>query len=124
MIELMIAVAIIGILAAIAIPNYNSYIIKSNRGVAKSYMVSISNSQEHYLLDNRSYADPSPDTNITGVLGASMAAPTELNGKYTFAITNPTATSYLITATAIGSQVSDGDLTLDNTGAKTPADKW
>lgn len=124
LLELMIAVAIIGILAAIAVPNYQRYLIKSNRSVAQSYMLSISNAQEQYLLDNRSYADPDPDTNITGVLGASMAAPTELNGKYTFSISNSSPNSYQVIATAIGSQASDGNLTLDNTGAKTPVDKW
>lgn len=124
LLELMIAVAIIGILAAIAIPNYNQYIIRSNRAAAQSYMLSISNVQEQYLLDNRSYADPDPDNDITGVLGASMAAPTELSGKYTFSITNASPSSYQIVATAIGSQAGDGDLTLDNTGAKTPVDKW
>ncbi len=127
LVELMIAVAIIGILAAIAVPNYNNYLIKGNRSAAQQYMLSISNVQEQYLLDNRSYADPDPDTNIAGVLGAAMAAPDDLNGKYTFSISGggtASPTSYQIIATAAGSQVSDGNLTLDNTGAKTPVEKW
>lgn len=124
LIELMIAVAIIGILTAIAVPNYNRYLIKSNRSAAQQYMLSVSNMQEQYLLDNRAYADPDPDTDIAGVLGSSMAPPADLAAKYTFSIANPSAGEYTITATAIGSQAGDGNLTLDNTGAKTPVDKW
>ena len=121
LLELMIAVAIIGILAAIAVPNYQRYLIKSNRSVAQSFMLSISNNEEQYMLDNRSY------TTTLGAGGLGLTPPSELNGKYTFALgpaTPTTPPSYIVTATAIGSQASDGNLTLDNTGAKTPPDKW
>lgn len=121
LLELMIAVAIIGILAAIAVPNYRNYLIKANRSAAQQFMLSISNVQEQYLLDNRAYAD------TIGAGGLGMTAPDDLSGKYTIAISGggtASPTSYEIIATATGSQAADGNLTLDNTGAKTPVEKW
>ena len=55
LIELMIAIAIIGILAAIAYPNYQEYIIKSNRAAAQAAMMDIANRQQQLLLANRAY---------------------------------------------------------------------
>ena len=117
LLELMTVLVIVGVLAAIAWPSYQSYVIRSNRAAAQSFMMSVANRQEQYILTNRSYAA------TTAAL--SLTAPPETNGRYTFAVTNPGgATTYLVTATAIGNQVSDGDLTLSSDGTKTPADKW
>jgi len=118
LIELMAVLVIIGILAAVAWPSYQNYVIRANRAAAQSFMMTISNRQEQYLLTNRSY------TTTIGTGGLGLAAPNETNGRYTFAVTNPTTSSYTITATATGNQISDGDLTLSSDGTKTPIDKW
>lgn len=118
LIELMSVLVIIGVLAAVAWPSYQNYVIRANRAAAQSFMMTISNRQEQYLLTNRSY------TTTIGTGGLGLTAPTETNGRYTFAVTNPTTSSYVITATATGNQISDGDLTLSSDGTKTPTDKW
>ncbi|OGB35401.1 MAG: prepilin-type N-terminal cleavage/methylation domain-containing protein [Burkholderiales bacterium RIFCSPLOWO2_12_FULL_61_40] len=120
LIELMITVAIVGILSAIAIPSYNAYIIKSNRAIAKAQMLDIANRQPQFLVANRAYATKAQ------LETSGYALPSELNGKYTYDVTVGTGTipSYTITFTATGAQLSDGNLTLNSDGVKTPADKW
>ncbi len=120
LIELMITVAIVGILGAIAIPAYNTYIIKSNRAVAKTQMLDIANRQPQFLVANRSYATKAQ------LETSGYALPSELSGKYTYDVTVGAGTtpSYTITFRAEGAQLSDGNLTLNSDGVKTPADKW
>jgi len=116
LIELMIAIAIIGIIVAIALPSYRQFIIEANRRAAQAEMMDIANIEEQYLLANRSYGD-------TAAIGYTLS--TEVTENYSHVIAVGTAPhTFTITFTAIGSQASDGNLTLDNTGAKTPADKW
>lgn len=56
LIEVMIAVVIVGILAAIAYPSYIDYIIKSGRSEGVAAVMKVANLQEQYYLDNRAYA--------------------------------------------------------------------
>lgn len=116
LVELMVAVAIIGILAGIAIPAYREYLIKANRTAAKQYLMAVTNKQEQYLLDKREYAS------TLGTLG--LTAPSELSGKYSCALQNVTASppAYEALCTAEGSQSGDGDLKIDQAGTKTG--KW
>ena len=113
LIEVMTVVAIIGILVAIAWPSYQSQLRKGRRAEAQTYMSDIANMQQQYLLDARAYA---PD-----LATLNKPAPADLVNFYTFNCCNLAGPppSFTITATAIGQQVGDGDLTLDSTGAKT-----
>ncbi len=119
LIELMITLAIISILAAVAYPSYQQHIIRANRVDAMQYMLSVASQEEQYVLDARAY------TATIGV-GFMPAAPTELASRYTFTITVTAGPppGYTIKATAKGPQLSDGDLTLDNLGTKSPIAKW
>jgi type IV pilus assembly protein PilE len=120
LIELMITVAIIGILAAIAYPSYTQYIIRGNRASAQAQMLDIANRQQQFLLANRAYASQ------TLLEASGYALPSEVSARYSYAITVGTGTvpSFIITFTATGSQASDGNLSLTNEGVKAPASKW
>jgi type IV pilus assembly protein PilE len=123
----MITVVVVAVLAAIALPSYNQYIIRANRAQAKQFMEDIANREEQYLLDQRSY------TATIGSGGLGMTPPQETTGLYTFAaaaggsdcVGAPLPTpGYAVAATATGGQASDGNLCLDSVNQKTPADKW
>ena len=114
LVELLVAVAIMGILAAVAIPGYQNYVVKGNRAAAQSFMMDLANREKQYMLDARTYVN-------YPTLGVS--APADVSKHYTIAIT-PVATppEFTITATPYGSQlINDGDdpiLTLTNDGTK------
>ena len=120
LIELMITVAIIGILAAIAYPSYTQYTIRANRTAAQAEMMDIANRQQQFLLTNRSYASQA-------ILQASgYALPSGVSSKYSYAIAVGTGTvpSYTLTFIPTGTQVSDGNLVINSEGVKTPVEKW
>src|SRR6476646_3198349 len=123
LLEVMIVVVIVGVLAAIALPAYQSQVRKSNRSAAERYMMDVANREEQYLTSMRSY------TSATDSTGLSFPAPAELASRYTFSIdvNNAccgTTPNWRVTATAAGPQRNDGNLTLDSRGTKTPASKW
>ncbi|BEP35597.1 type IV pilin protein [Variovorax sp. V59] len=124
LIELMITVAVIAILASIAYPSYQQYIIRSKRSAAQAQMMDIANRQQQFLLANRSYATKDALTTSGYTLPAEVAA----NYGYTITLQDASTAvpSFLLTfsPTSTGSQRGDGDLTLDNQGVKTPAGKW
>lgn len=96
LIEVMIVVAIIGILAAIAIPSYGTYIRKSRRADAMASLSQAQTSIERCYAANFSYAMP------------PCAAPPAASDRGYYAITAvSTATTYTLTATAAGLQVAD-----------------
>ena len=119
LIEMLIAVAIVGILAAIALPSYQQHVIRSNRSAAQSQMMDIANREQQYLLANRAYANKA-------TLAVSYTLPSAVSSKYNYDITVGAGTVplFLITFTPTGTQVSDGNLTLSSEGVKMPVSKW
>ncbi|WP_288012000.1 type IV pilin protein [Diaphorobacter sp.] len=118
LIELMITVAVIGILAAIAYPSYTAYIVKSNRAAAKAFLLEVSGRQQRYMLDARSYA--------ADLAALQMAVPAEVSKNYgitTAPKTGSTPPGFTATATPTGGQAARdsgcGTLTVDEAGAKT-----
>lgn len=129
LIELMIAVAIVAILTAIAVPSYAFFMKKSRRGDAEATLMDIAQRQQQYLNDVRAYA---PTT-----AALSTTVPVDVSSYYTISIcqTAPPAPcnapggappAFVVIATPIAGSPQAGDytLTLDNTGARGPAAAW
>ncbi|GAB7546166.1 type IV pilin protein [Cupriavidus sp. 8B] len=120
LVELMITVAIVGILASIAYPSYISYLVKGRRSSAQASLMDIAQRQQQYLLDARSYASSLATLNVT--------PPTDVSTYYTItiAVTAGPPPTFTATATPVAgtSQASDVTLSINNAGAKTPANTW
>lgn len=96
LVELMIAVAIIGILSAIAVPQYTSYVAKGNRSEALRELVTVLNLEEQFMIENRTYT-----ANVTE-LGFDANPFTSENGKYKIHVEaiDDITSNYLVVATA------------------------
>lgn len=117
LIELMIAVAIVGILVAIAYPSYTNSLIKGNRANAKAFLLDVAQKQQQFLLDNRAYATAAELT------GAGLVVPKEVTNFYTWTVTidagPPPGFQARVTPIAGGRQAADGWFEVNNAGAKT-----
>ena len=114
LIELLIVMVIVGILMAIAYPSYRNWILKSHRSDAMATL-----SQDQAILE-RCFAQT---FSYTGACAALPAFPqTSPQGYYTITLSNQTASSYKLTATAIGTQALDTTCTtfsIDQTNLQT-----
>lgn len=119
--EILIVVAIIGIIAAIALPSYQASVIRSNRAEAKSELLIVAADQERYFSNNNTYIDDALPLNTPNVADRDR---TTQNGFYVIsvaacgggAITN----CFVATATPQGDQTADSctTLTITNTGLR------
>ena len=110
LVELMVTVAVVGILAAIALPSYTNYIKKTRRGMAAAC-----------LQENAQYLERWYTSKMTYVGATAQPCATEIQPFYDVAI-NPTgARTFTATAAPKGAQASEtcGTLTLDDKGART-----
>ena len=116
LIELMITVAIIGILTAVALPSYRSYIERGQRANVKTVLLEAAQFMERYRSSNFKYVDSS---NTVPVLPARLqASPIGGSKRYDITLVADAAT---FTLTATPSDWIDsvcGNLTLTNLGVK------
>jgi type IV pilus assembly protein PilE len=117
LVELLIAMVIVSILAAIAIPSYSRYILKSRRTEAKSALLDLASLEERYFSTNNTYTTAPSNlgypagTAVSFPVGSSYYSITAINVINAVAPINATSAgtpaSYTITAVPINSQVND-----------------
>jgi len=124
LIELMIAVVIVALLAAIGIPSYQQHMNKAVRSQGQQFLLDLAQRQEQYLLDARWYASGVATTSTAGRI--TITTPEAVSAKYaTPVFTVPTQAAgtmptYVIAlAPLTGSTVAtDGSLLINNLGQR------
>lgn len=112
LIELMIAVAVIAILAAIALPSYQEHVRKARRAQAKADLVEYAQLAERFHTVNNSY--------VNFALPANQSPREGGTAFYSLAASGQTQSAFKFTATPQGAQASDkcGTLTINQAGVK------
>lgn len=118
LIELMITVAIIGILVAIALPSYKNYIRRGQQPEAFNALSDYRTKMEQYYQDNHNYGDTAGTVCATATTASTWNGFTPAGAKYfSFAcVTNSTGQGYTITATGTAGQVKNDKYTIDQNG--------
>jgi type IV pilus assembly protein PilE len=127
LVELVVALVILGVIAAIAYPSYQESVLRARRSEAHTLLVDAANRQERFFADSNSYAssmlqlgyaaDPAATDNGFYRVAVSAVAPAGCA-----ATAPPSCTAFSLTATPQGVQTSDSDCTtisLDSLGQKT-----
>ncbi len=122
LIEMMVVVAIVGILAAVALPSYQNYIIRAARVQAQTELLELASLQEKIFLNSTNYS-PSVTTayNGTAAGGLGRTSGQTKDGRYALAldITAP-AQTFVLTATPVtgSAQVGDGTISVSHNGER------
>ena len=123
LIELMITVVIVGILASIAYPSYQTYVARANRAEAEGILMENAQFLErNYTIANRYDQDSAG----TATALPFTASPKTGTAKYNITAAYGTGQTFTLTATPTGSMTGDscGNLTLNNIGIKAPDTCW
>jgi type IV pilus assembly protein PilE len=139
LIELMVTVAVVGILAAVALPSYQASVLKGRRAEGRAALLELLQSQERYATQNNCYLAFST---TTAGMSTATARPTVCGGgtpttvpfknfsgdnltnaSYTLsaAVCSPTLSlqdCVLLTATPVKTDAEVGDLSITSTGQK------
>ena len=102
LVELLIAVAIVGILATVALPAWNDQVLKSRRADARNALLLAQIEQEKYRANHLSYATSMSDIGLASYTSTSR-------DYYWLKVENASATTFVISATPTDNQANDTD---------------
>jgi len=127
LIELIIAIAIIGILASIAYPGYQNHLRKAKRAEAKTKLLEILSKQQNFYSRNLTYVTDLSQLGYTltdGTVelrdGSYRITAAACDGDFSGNLADCVA----LRAVPRGSQIVDGPLGINSAGDKTPREKW
>jgi type IV pilus assembly protein PilE len=124
LIELMVALAIVGILVAVALPSYRQSVRKSNRSDAQISLSSLATQQEKFYFRSNNYTDDFTDI-VSGVAPGTVTVDSD-QGHYAITLTPGAGLrSWSMTAVPQGDQAGDtacAAITLTSTGVKSAKD--
>jgi type IV pilus assembly protein PilE len=141
LLELLVVIMIVGILAAIAIPSYNGYLLRARRADAKTVLEQVRAAQEMWRAERGCYARDNVDCQGVASAGTAetklittMGVPASPVGDYAWAFTVKLPAAFTARATPNSArQTPDGWLQIDQNGTKTdqagltypnPQSKW
>ena len=116
LVELMVTIAVVGILAGVAYPSYTAYMKRGYRSQAQQLMTEIQSREVQYMLDARQFTATigSGGLNVSNKDGWTCTT-TCTNGKYTVEVTLQAGPppGFMVKATPTGNQSDDGILYLN-----------
>ena len=124
-IELVIVLAIVGILAGLSLPAWRDHVLRANRGEARAALLSLATAEEKFYLQCNEYTTALDAAAATACSPASLRFPTASErGYYTLAVTSADAIGWTATATAVSTLPQYGDtrcrtFQLTSAGART-----
>lgn len=122
-VEIIIAVAIVAIVVAIAIPSYQQHVRKSKRVDAQAKLMELAGELQQYKVVNRTFrpnntaitlADIGYKVNGSG----AIFIPEQGNARYRISLQEVQANSWLLVAMTLSEQKGDGSLGLDSNGLR------
>jgi type IV pilus assembly protein PilE len=113
LIELVIVVLIVAILAAVAIPSYRRYVVRSHRVDAQAALLDLAARQERFYYSSNAYTDDLAALNATETMAGDL---------YKVEVASASSTAYVVKATPLGTQAKSDtactSLTLNNLGSR------